>query len=326
MLTVVLATLGQRHLARTLAALNAIDAPCQWKLVIAHNGADQAESVALRSLVERFARHVPIQYVYEPRRGKNYGCNAAIPHIEGDLAVFTDDDVVPARDWLVRLYETAATKPDYDIFGGRIVPLWPRPPEPYLLESVPITIVFGISPDDWTEGPSEPWKMWGGNVAFRTRIFAAGHRFNTSVGPDGTATYVMGSKTEFVERLAKAGHRCWYVPSAVVQHIIREEQFDRDWILRRAFRYGRFEGRMAALASPDSFGPHRTLASCAMLIPAHLCRAAYYWLRRDPRRLRAEFKIRLLYGKAREAARFMRVPNHVRAAQARKVGELEKRA
>ncbi|HEX6980241.1 MAG TPA: glycosyltransferase [Alphaproteobacteria bacterium] len=325
MLTVVLATLGQRHVARMLEALNAVDAPCPWKLIIAHNGADQAQSAEFRSLIERFAGHLPIQYVYEPRRGKNYGCNAAIPHIEGDLAVFTDDDVVPARDWLVRLYEAAEANPDYDIFGGRIVPLWPRPPERWLLESVPIAVVFVASPDEWVEGPAEPWKMWGANVAFRTRIFAAGHCFDTSIGPDGTATYAMGSETEFVERLARAGYRCWYTPSAVVQHIIREEQFDRDWILQRAFRYGRFEGRRAAYASPDGFGPHRTLASCAVLIPAHLCRAAYYWLRRDPRRLRAEFKINLLYGKAREAARLMRITNHIRTAKSRKVGELERR-
>ena len=51
--------------------------------------------------------------------------SVAIPRLEGELAIFADDDVLPQPDWLVRLSEAARAFPDYSIFEGTIIPDWP---------------------------------------------------------------------------------------------------------------------------------------------------------------------------------------------------------
>jgi hypothetical protein len=81
-------------------------------------------------------------------------------------------------------------------------------------------------------------------MAIRRQIFDAGFRFAEHVGPDATtAVYAMGSETEMLRRLDAAGYRGWFEAEAQVGHIVRSEQMEEAWILARAYRYGRSEGR-----------------------------------------------------------------------------------
>ena len=49
----------------------------------------------------------------------------------------------------------------------------------------------------------------------------------------------MGSETELLQRLLRAGHKMRWTRSAAVEHIVRPEQLSDDWILGRATRQGR---------------------------------------------------------------------------------------
>jgi GT2 family glycosyltransferase len=180
----------------------------------------------------------------EPRRGKNAALNTGLQALEGDLVVLTDDDTVPRSDWLARLRETADAQPDYTVFGGPILARWPSEPPTWLLQWVPLGPVLGVTNPAWQDGPVSPEHVFGANMAIRSRVFAEGQRFNTSIGPSG-GSYAMGSETEFTIRLVQSGSKCWHCKQAVVEHIIRPHQMSKDWILSRAVRYGRSRGRLA---------------------------------------------------------------------------------
>ncbi|HEX6979865.1 MAG TPA: glycosyltransferase [Alphaproteobacteria bacterium] len=305
MITVIIVTAeNPTYLRQTLAALSRIAHPCPFKLLVVHNGDDQGTRDAVGELKDR----LPLHYVHEPRRGKNYGCNAAIPHIEGELAIFIDDDVIPAEDWLCRMLEAARANPDYDIFGGRIVPLWPRTPEPWILEWVPLGFTYALTAEDQPEGPIAANLVWGPNMAVRPRVFAAGHRFNPAIGPNGTATFIMGSEIEFLERLERVGYRAWHVRSAVVQHVLREHQLDRKWIIARAFRGGR--GLYRLERNRGDHGDGSLLADIyriARPLPREVWRLAQHRLRGDRRlAFRAEWNIAMWSGKLVEAASQLR--------------------
>jgi cellulose synthase/poly-beta-1,6-N-acetylglucosamine synthase-like glycosyltransferase len=62
--------------------------------------------------------------IFEETNGKNAAVNAGLRFVSGDLVVFTDDDVLPRHDWLVRLREAADNEPSFGMFGGVIVPRW----------------------------------------------------------------------------------------------------------------------------------------------------------------------------------------------------------
>jgi glycosyltransferase involved in cell wall biosynthesis len=199
--------------------------------------------------------------VFEERLGKNAALNAGLAHLEGDLAVFTDDDVFPYPDWLIRLRTAADTHLAYSMFAGAVLPRWEGTP-PYWMRWVDVQTVFALSDPRVMEGPTEPWRLFGPNMAIRAEVFRGGTRFNTSIGPRGN-NYAMGSETELVLRLGQQGHKAWHVQDAVVEHFIREYQMERSWVLGRAIRLGR--GIFRLLGTADA-----AAVPCWLGMPVHL--------------------------------------------------------
>jgi len=243
MLTVLFATHnGARTLPQVLAAYCNLAPPRDgWKLVVV----DNASTDNTREIIHSFEGRLPIVYAHERVAGKNAALNTGLAFIEGDLVVLTDDDVFPAADWLIALREAADSYPDYAVFGGRVLPRWETAPPPWITAWVPRGPVYTISSDQLFAGPTSAENIYGPNMAVRAEVFAAGIRFDPSVGPNGSS-YAMGSETELVVRLARLGYRIRCVPDAEVEHFIRHYQLNRDWILRRATRFGRGQLRLAA--------------------------------------------------------------------------------
>ncbi|MFN8640989.1 MAG: glycosyltransferase family 2 protein [Candidatus Binatia bacterium] len=244
MLTVLIASRdGAATLPRVLDAHTRLLAPAGgWKLVLVDNGSTDATAAIAAS----FADRLPLTVRREPRPGKNRALNRGLGELEGDLAVFTDDDSLPAPDWLVQLRAAADAQSGYGIFGGGIVPSWEVPPPDWVRDWVRAAPVYSISDPDRVDGPCEPTAVWGPNMAVRAEWFRAGYRFDERLGPNGSARYAMGSETELTLRLAIAAQvRCWHCSGARVHHIIRPPQLSRAWVLRRAFRLGRCVRREA---------------------------------------------------------------------------------
>ncbi len=244
MLTVLFATRnGSRTLPTVLETFARLQAPCSgWKLVVVDNGSTDRT----REIVSSFRASLPLTYVFEERPGKNAALNAGLQHLEGDLAVFTDDDVFPHPDWLIRLRAAADAHLAYSMFGGVVLPRWQVTP-PHWVKWVKTSIVFAITDSQMVEGPTDPQLLFGPNMAIRAEVFKGGIRFNTSIGPRGN-NYPMGSETELVLRLGRQGHKAWHVRVAVVEHFIREDQLNKSWVLGRAARFGRGGVRISQTA------------------------------------------------------------------------------
>jgi len=246
MLTVLLATRnGARTLPRVLEAFVCLQAPRGgWKLVVIDNASTDQTSAIVHSFRER----LPLTYTFEENLGKNFALNSGLAHLEGDLAVFTDDDVFPKTDWLIRLQAAAEIERSYAIFGGVVLPHWELYP-PNWVSWAPTTVAFALTDPRWENGPTRPEFILGPNMAVRVEIFRAGYRFDSTIGPRG-GDYAMGSETEFVLRLARQGHKAWHVRDAIVEHFVRSYQLQKSWVLGRAVRYGRGCFRIEKIASP----------------------------------------------------------------------------
>jgi glycosyltransferase involved in cell wall biosynthesis len=259
MLTVLLATRnGSRTLPGVLEALCNLESPSSgWKLVVVDNGSTDPT----REIVYSFRMRLPVTYLFEGRLGKNVALNTGLPHLEGDLAVFTDDDVFPHSDWLVRMRAAADDHRLYSMFGGVVLPRWEAPP-PHWVKWVPMGPVFTLTDPRMTDGPTDPWSVFGPNMAIRAEVFRSGICFDTSIGPRGS-NYAMGSETELAVRLCQQGHKAWHVRDCIVEHFIRDYQMDKSWVLRRAIRFGR--GRLRLSGTADS-----AAVQCLSGIPVHL--------------------------------------------------------
>jgi glycosyltransferase involved in cell wall biosynthesis len=235
-ITVLIATRnGERWLPACLSSFRKLERPFGgWRLVVVDNGSTDRTA----EIIRRFG-DLPIHYAFQSKPGKNAALNLGLQYIEGDVA-FTDDDVLPNPDWLVRLAEAADTANNCDIIGGQIVPVWPSEPPNWIKSWVPMGPVYAATDPAWPEGPCTLRSVWGPNMLVRNSVFRQGYRFDETVGPNGTVNYRMGSEISFTQRLANDGARFWHARRACVGHMIRPEQLTREWILGRAFRYGRF--------------------------------------------------------------------------------------
>jgi L-malate glycosyltransferase len=299
MLTVLLATRNRAAILReTLGAFCHLQKPPSgWKLVIVDNGSTDQTSSVLAS----FANRLPLHAVSEPTGGKNSALNTGLGLVEGDLTVFTDDDTFPHSDWLIELRKAADAQPVYSLFGGAVVPRWESPPPPWVqwLEQGP---TYALTDPSMMEGPIPPFLVFGPNMAIRTAVFQSGVRFDPSIGPR-SSTYPMGSETELTLKLSQRGHKAWYVPTAVVEHFIRDYQLRQSWVLKRAIRYGRGRFRLDYMRKyrpyPCWFGVPRTFFRQIFEQEKMIIKA---WLRSDHRELFcASWRRNFLWGHVIEA-------------------------
>jgi len=210
-----------------------------WEILVVDN-ADDPET---REVVENYVQRLPIHYYIETRAGKNFALNSVIDRVKGNLVLFTDDDILPAVDWLHEVTSGADRWPECNVFGGRILPHLTNADDeiPYQ-DSFFMRCAYVIADWDLPEGffpdVQENGSVWGPNMMVRRCVFDEGFRFNTSVGPSGKS-YIMGSETELTRRLFNAGMKAVYLPNALVYHQIRDEQLEYRWLCNRYYRFGR---------------------------------------------------------------------------------------
>ncbi|WP_311196895.1 glycosyltransferase [Rugamonas apoptosis] len=293
---------GAPTLPRVLAAYGALAAPDGgWQLVIVDNGSTDHS----RDIIAAHARRLPLRYVYEGRRGKNAALNRGLALVledaATDLVVLTDDDALPAPNWLRHLANCATAHPAYAVFGGSIVADWASPPPDWVLAHVPLGLTYGLTAPDLADGPVFPGLVWGANMAVRRAVFDAGYRFDESLGPNG-GEYAMGGETSFTRRVADAGFRSWFCRDAVVAHHIRAHQLQLPFLLQRARRFGRGQYRQERPgAVPEWLGVPRWMFKRALIEAAGAVLAS---VRGDAAAaFRHRWELAYLHGYCREAWR-----------------------
>jgi hypothetical protein len=220
-----------------------------WEIIVVVDGADPQTG----DVLDQYRSVLPLVHLETAEgKGKNRALNLAILEARGAVLAFVDDDVLPAKNWLRVLKLACARWRGRNVFGGRILPKFPGEVPDYIdldWGRVRDALVIG----DWgmDEGPCDPGRVWGPNMAVRRTVFSR-HRFDEKRGPKGSH-YVMGGDSEFIYRVTEGGREPIHLPEWIVEHIIRTEQFDPTWLRARAFRAGRhdayFDGLVPRSAS-----------------------------------------------------------------------------
>lgn len=207
---------------------------------------DNACREETRQVCVHYQSRLNLHYQAVPERGKNNALNSLIPNAQGDLFIFSDDDIIADSDWIKHYVDAMIKHPDAMLFGGRVLPNFAHgdhfPDHPLIQKYA--------NAGNWadSEGPIAHHQIHGTNMAVRRRVIEDGARFNASVGPNGK-NYMMGSETEFNLQLRYHGYPAVYLPAAIVHHHIRAEQYDIDWWLHRMERRGR--GAVMMQATPE---------------------------------------------------------------------------
>lgn len=272
MITVMLASYnGGERLKRTLDSMSRVRPPPDgWRLIAVDNRSTDGSHAVMLS----YKGSLPIEVMQEPTPGKNHALNRALERAlandGSDLFVFCDDDVLVAEDWLEQWRAVVDARPDYTAFAGLTLADWPSEIPEWVLRLGLLRVLYAVH-QNVPQGECDMRYMHGTNMGVRASVFRDGHRFNPVIGPDGSSTYAMGSETEFAQRLEKLGHKCWFAVEAVVRHIVRPEQLETAWVLKRGYRFGRGSGAMGE--------PHNMAMTPRSLMIKNVTKAITYpWL------------------------------------------------
>lgn len=255
-ISILIATFNRAALLRqTLDALAGLarGALAVEVVVIDNNSTDDT-----RAAVESFQGRLPVRYLFEPRSGKNIALNRALGEAGlGPIVVFTDDDVLPVKDWLIEIVAACGRWPGHSVFGGPIEVVWPggKPPPWAGLEWMRI-FVGAEHQRGPQEKPYPPGELpCGANLWFRRGIFDSGRRYDESIGPRATRR-IMGSETSLLKQLVGEGFEIVYCPKTTVGHCVQSDRMTPAGLRAKALWYGRSFPRLGGLPLRDLFDRH----------------------------------------------------------------------
>lgn len=216
--------------------------PALWECVVV----DNASTDDTAKVVEQFAAEHPalhIRRVYEPTAGVSHARNRGLREAATELIASIDDDERINPDFLAAYLDFFDSHPEANVAGGKIIAEYPtgRPRWMSRWTERPIA-----NPMDYGE-EVRPFPKGalpgGGNMAFRREV-ALSYGFDTELGRVG-GKLIGGEENDFFLRLRESGEELWYVPKAVMWHIIPAEKLTTEYLKRLSYHIGISQRRRA---------------------------------------------------------------------------------
>ena len=226
--------------AQLVAALESVvrqDLPRdEWEcVVVSNNSTDDTEA-----RFAAFAAAHPgcgLRLVAEEGPGVSYARNRGLREAQAPLVAFIDDDERVNEGFLRAYLEFFETRPGAVVAGGRIVAEYPAGRRAWMSKYVEMPIANPMDFGDAVRPFPAGRVPGGGNMAFRRSAALRYGGFDPSLGRVGRML-IGGEENDFFERLMRGGETCWYVPGAVMWHIIPPEKLTESYFRRLCYNVG----------------------------------------------------------------------------------------
>jgi len=257
-ISVLICTYNRSALLReTLAALHAMHAPdaCSVEIIVVDNNSTDETAAVVAESIER--GRFPVILIQERQQGKSFALNAGLAAATGDVLALTDDDVLPAADWLVRIVHAFRTQ-DVTFVFGKVLPRWQSAPPPELLTPQaqaiwgPLAIVdYGDSPTQYTPTSSGQRLPIGANLAVLRSVLISIGGWRTDLGKVNN-TLICGEDHEIFMRFRRHGcYAGYYDPEAVVRHLVPTQRLTRSYFRRWFYWHGKTTALMLGDLYPE---------------------------------------------------------------------------
>ena len=225
---------------RLIAALESVirqDLPAaDWECVVVSNNSTDDTVARFGDFAARYPG-LNLRLVTEDGPGVSYARNRGIAETSAPLLVFIDDDERINPGFLRAYADFFDAHPDAVVAGGRIIAEYVtgRPAWLSKYTEMPIANPMDFGPD---VRPFPAGRVpGGGNMAFRRSAALRYGGFDPSLGRVGRML-IGGEENDFFERLMRGGETCWYVPGAVMWHIIPPEKLTESYFRRLCYNVG----------------------------------------------------------------------------------------
>lgn len=207
------------RLAVTLDAFTQCRVPpgLGWELLLVDNNSTDGT----RGVAADLSCRLPLVYLEEPVQGSGIARNRGIRSARGELVIFADDDVRPARQWL-EAYWTAfrAWGPRF-FFGGPLTNEYESPPDPGVLCIANRNIAEGLDLGSEIAPLGGGLAFMGANWAAATDALRRIGGFDPALALDRPSGRLRaGEDVNVMERLIEDGLSGIYLPNAHVFHFV----------------------------------------------------------------------------------------------------------
>ena len=225
---------------RLIAALESVirqDLPAaDWECVVVSNNSTDDTVARFGDFAARYPG-LNLRLVTEDGPGVSYARNRGIAETSAPLLVFIDDDERINPGFLRAYADFFDAHPDAVVAGGRIIAEYPTGRPDWMSKYVEMPIANPMDFGDAVRPFPAGRVPGGGNMAFRRSAALRYGGFDPSLGRVGRML-IGGEENDFFERLMRGGETCWYVPGAVMWHIIPPEKLTESYFRRLCYNVG----------------------------------------------------------------------------------------
>lgn len=230
------------QLSDTLQSLTKLIVPYdrQLRIIIVDNNSNDDTAEVIKKFAEHkfFNRHTLLS-LFEGQQGHTYSRNAAIEHLDADLVMWTDDDVVVDPFWLQKMVQFADLHPDAAFFGGPIVAkLLPHCPD-WVQENWE-TLKGCFADRQLGDDPlplADDRLPYGANFAVRGPVQKA-FPYNTELGRRG-ADVLGEDELDVMRRMLDSKLAGLWNPEAQVTHVIPSARVNEEYVRQYFVGQGR---------------------------------------------------------------------------------------
>lgn len=244
-LSLVVATYNRSEsLIRALESVVGQTTPAQqWECIVVNNNSTDDTAERFDAFAQSHTGF-NLRMIMEPNQGLSFARNRGISESRGRYVAIIDDDERISPDFIAAYISLFDSTPDAVAAGGPIVAEYPsgcpRWMSPFTERPIANTMHFGDQVCEFPAGRVPG----GGNMALRRDAVRRYGVFDTSLGYVGEKL-VGGEECDLFERLQIAQAKYYYVPKAVMYHIIPAEKLTNEYFERLCYHIGVSQQRRA---------------------------------------------------------------------------------
>ncbi len=241
MLSVIICTYNrEKYIYNVLKSLanNTLPHNCFEIILVDNNCVDNTHGEC-----DRFTLDFPdvrFRYFVETNQGLSHARNRGIKESTGDILVYVDDDALVNNEYLRTYYDFFNQYPDIDAAGGPIIPKY-ETEEPSWMSHFTRSLITGYKylGDKAKEFPKNDYPG-GGNAAYRSSVFEKVGLYNVDLGRKGDSL-VGAEEKDIFDKMVSLGMRLYYLPNAILYHLIPEKKLSKDYFDRLTYSIGKSE-------------------------------------------------------------------------------------
>ncbi len=219
--------------------------PSLWECVVVDNASTDDTAGRFAAFAAEHPR-CSLRRVYESEPGVSHARNRGLREARAALVAWVDDDERIDSRFIASYLEFFDAHPEAAVAGGRIVAEYPSGRPCWMSKYTEMPVA---NPMDFGPGvrPFPRGRVpGGGNMAFRRDTVLRCGGFDVTLGRVGREL-IGGEENDLFERLRARGETIWYVPGAVIRHIIPPEKLTESYFRRLCYNVGRSQRLRAAI-------------------------------------------------------------------------------